>query len=372
MTQLQVFRRSALEDSDCLYRFNEVHQKGVDDSSDYALRGQAFAHIKHLYILALVAGKTPQDQDLAQRAFVQGIAEHQTPQRLIPELNELWTRHSEAFALDLERYVTSEERQVGEAVSFTPDLVYAHPTELEVVDDKTYWVTLTEADVKETYQARFYGWQAMQRWPNFPSYRITFYFVRFNRTTSVVFTKAEIEQMEIEVQADIARVKHAQTTNSYPAVVGPACRYCELKCPMADREMVLPVRFTAEQATQIGQLLVPAEKKMKAVKKAFKQHCVANGPVQVGRDTIWGNWPVTERKYPLDVVLRTLAQRNIMGAFEKEGLTVSHSALSKLFKQFPALSDDLREFCQEKTTYRFSLKKVDPNEKPFGDGEGDE
>jgi hypothetical protein len=372
MTQLQVFRRSALEDADCLYRFNEVHQKGVDDSSDYALRGQAFAHIKHLYILALVAAGTPQDQDLAMRAFVQGIAEHQTPQRLIPELRELWVRHAEFFALDLERYVTSEERQVGDGVSFAPDLVYAHPGELEIKDDKTYWVVLTEAEIKDTYQARFYGWQAMKRWPNFPSYRITFVFVRFNKATSVKFTVAELEQMEIEVQADVARIRYAQETNTYPAHVGPACRYCELKCPLADREMVLPVRFDTATALQVGTLLVPAEKKMKAIKKAFKQHCVANGPVKVGKDTVWGNWPVTERKYPLDVVLRVLGQRNIMGAFEKEGLTVSHSALAKLFKQFPALVDDLAEVLQEKTTYRFGLKKIDPNEKPFGDGDGEE
>lgn len=369
MTQLQVFRRSALEDADCLYRFNEVHQKGVDDSSDFALRGQAFAHIKHLYILALVAAGTPQDQDLSQRAFVQGIAEHQTPQRLLPELNELWTRHAEAFALDLERYVTSEERQVGEGVSFTPDLVYAHPGELEVKDDKTYWVTLTEDEVRSTYQARFYGWQAMKRWPNFPKYRITFVFVRFNRATSVVFTTAELEQMELEVQADVARIKHAQATNSYPAIVGPACRYCELKCPMADREMVLPVRFTPEVAAQVGAMMVPAEKRLKAIKKAFKAHCVANGPVKVGRDVVWGNWPVTERKYPIDQVLKVLAARNIMGAFEQEGHTLSQSALGKLFKRFPQLADDLKEFVQEKTTYRFGLKKVDPDAKPY-DGEG--
>lgn len=368
---LQILRRSALEDSDCLFRFNEVHQKGVDDSSDFALRGQAFAHIQHLYVLSLVAAHTPQDLDLAMRAFVQGIAEHQTPQRLIPELRELWVRYAEYFALDLDRYVTSEERQVGDGLSFTPDLVYAHPGELEIVDQKTYWVTLTEAEVKDTYQARFYGWQAMKRWPNFPSYRITFVFVRFNKATSVQYTVAELEQMELEVQADVARIRHAQETQSYPAVVGPACRYCELKCPIADRQMVMPVRFTPEAAQQVGTMLVPAEKTLKAIKKAFKAHCVANGPIKVGRDTVWGNWPVEERKYPLDQVLKVLAARNIMGAFEEEGHTVSHSALAKLFKQFPALFDDLKEYCQQKTTYRFGLKKVDPNEKPFSDG-GDE
>ena len=369
MTQaLTIYRRSALEDSACLHRFNEVHRKGVDDSSDYAIRGQAFAHIKHLYILALLNAGTPQDFDLAQQAFVQGIAEHQTPNRLIPELRELWIRHAEKFALDLDRYLTSEERQVGDEVSFTPDLVYAHPTEIEIKDDKTYWVVLSEDEVKATYQARFYVWQAMQRWPNFASYRITFEFVRFNKATSVTFTKGEIDQMELEVKADMARIRHAEATGSWPAAVGPACRYCELRCPIADQEQVMPVRVTPPAAKLLATWLIPADKKFKALKKTLKAWCVANGPLEVEGGMVWGNWPYTERKYPLATVLEILKARNILGVFEgTDGATLSHSALKKLFAQFPALLDELKPYAQEKTKYRFAAKH--PSDIEDGDGE---
>ena len=40
---LTVYRRSELEGADCLHRYRKVWIEGVDDNSDYAMRGQAFA-----------------------------------------------------------------------------------------------------------------------------------------------------------------------------------------------------------------------------------------------------------------------------------------------------------------------------------------
>ena len=365
---LTVYRQSALADSDCLFRFNEIHRKGVDDSGDYALRGQAFAHWKHLYILRLVEKGLPADAEEAMAAFVEAIATHQTPQRLIPELRELCFRHAEVFTLDLEHYVTSEERTEGDGVTWAADLIYARPAGLEIVDDKSYWVCLTEEEVRQTYQARFYAWRAMRKYPNFPEYRVTFVFVRFNRVASVVFTPAEIDAMELEVRADIARIREAERINQWPAVVGPSCRFCELKCPVADRQMMMPVRLNAEQAQGAGEWLIPAEKAIKSIKKALKAYVAANGPIDVN-GVEWANRPVLERKYPIQDLMAILQKRNLMGAFDapdvKGSMTISHSALAKLFRQFPMLLDDLAGCVQEKTSYRFSAKK------PGADEEGE-
>ncbi len=362
-TALTVYRQSALKDSDCLYRVKAVWKDGVEDSSDFALIGQAFHLIKHLYVSRLIQKKTPQDLDEALAAFVEGIAQHQTPNRLIPELREMWVRHTEVFALDVDRIAALEYQIVLGRLSGTLDLVYAHPTELEVVDDKTFWTMLTDDEVKNSFQARVYTLLARAHFPGFHTYRFTFAFVRFNKVSSVVFTQADLDQVELEANAAIARIEEAERTGSWPANVGPSCRYCQLKCPIADQEQMLPVRFLPAQAQQVAAWLIPAEKKMSALKKALKQYCVANGPVVVN-GLEWANRPVQERKYPLGVVLEILKARNILGVFEStDGATISYSALSKLFRQFPALEIELQAYVQSKVSYRFSAKK------PGDDGE---
>jgi hypothetical protein len=63
----------------------------------------------------------------------------------------------------------------------------------------------------------------------------------------------------------------------------------------------------------------------------------------------------------------------VMGAFEDAAareLTISHSALAKLFKAYPGLEDDLKGVVQSKTTFRFSAKQpVNPDAPQIGDGD---
>ena len=362
---LTVYRRSELEDSDCLFRVNKIWREGIEDSSDYSIRGQAFAHIKHLYILRLVAKQIEADEEEANAAFIQGIAEHQTPLRLLPELRELWMRHTaNAFTLDLERYVTSEERQQGDGLSWSPDLVYAHGDELEILDDKSWWSMFTEEEARQSFQGRFYVWQARQRWKNFARYRMTFVFIRFNKVVSVVYSQADLDAVELEVRAAVARRQHAEQTNQWPAVAGPSCRFCELACPIADTPVTMPIRLTAEQAPRVAAWVLTADKALKSAKKTLKAHSAAYGAISVG-GVEFANRPVMQRSYPLDAVLEVLKKRSLMGAFEEsamQGLTVSQSALSKLFKAYPGLIDDLAPYVQEKQTFRFAAKQAGGDE----------
>ena len=359
---LTVYRRSQLEDTDCLFRWNAVYNHGVDDSSDYSLRGQAFAAIKHSYIQRLVEKGLPADSEEALAAFVEGIAEHQTPAHLIPELRELWMRHAEVFALDLDRYLAAEERNISDGISWAPDLVYAHPTELEVVDDKTYYIQWTEAEIRASFQARIYMRAAMQRWPGFRSYRFTMNFVRFNKVASVVFSPSELDVVDPEAEASRARLEHAKATNSWPAVAGPSCRYCELQCPLVQMPERMPIRLTSlEEASKVAALVLVADKAVKSLKKTLKAYCAANGPVPVG-DVVFDNRPVESASYPIADVLKVLNSVGAMGAFEQEGLTLSRSALSKLFRQFPDLVDMLEPYKKGKTTFRFGGQRPGEDE----------
>lgn len=393
MTQaLTVYRRSELEGSDCLHRYRKIWIDGVDDNSDYAVRGQAFAAIKHRYLERLVAAQLTQDEEESHAAFSEGIAASRCPDRLIPEVRELWDRHAENFELRLDLFVAAEEKQLpvlclncrmdwyvadirttnnhcpscGSAnielrpFSFTPDLVLAHPdtNTLEIVDDKTFFVALTPAQAQASFQGRFYTRYGMARWPGFAFYRFTFNFVRLGSQASVTYTPDDLSRLDREVKAAVAKIEEAKRSDHWPASAGPSCTYCELKCPLADNPAIVPKRFTEmEQASVIAAWILATQQRVKVAKKALKAYCALNGAVDV-QGVEFDNRPVLQRTYPIDKVLSILRDRNVLGAFDDEaGLTVSHSALSKLFKSFPQLESDLLPHQSSKTTYRFSAAK---------------
>ena len=391
---LTVYRRSELEGADCLYRYRKVWIEGVDDSSDYALRGQAFAAIKHNYLDRLVAHQLSSDEEEARAAFTEGIAQSRCPDRLIPEVRELWDRHAERFELPLDRFVTAEEKRLpilctackrdwyvaevktagdvcpscgSDALElrpfdFTPDLVLAHPegNVLEIVDDKTFFVALTESQAKASFQGRFYVRFGMARWPGFSTYRFTFNFVRLGSTVSVDYTSDDLDRLEREVNASVAKIEHAKAEDYWPATAGPSCTYCELKCPIADHPAVVPKRFTAlDQAQAVGNWILATETHLKGAKKALKAYCAANGAVDIN-GVEFDNRPVLQRSYPLEDAMRILKEANIAGACDQDntgGLTLSHSALKALMKRFPTLEKELLPFQMTKTTYRFTARK---------------
>ena len=365
---LRVYRRSELEaikptidSAGCLYRYDQIWNKGVDDSSDVALVGIAFAAIKHRYILSLVDQQLSQDFELSRTAFVDGVASVQTPSRLLPEVRTLWDFHAEAFELPLERFVAAEERGTAGDVGFTPDLVLAHPerNELEIIDDKSGWhPPMTEDQLRGLFQARVYSRYALDRWPNFTSYRFTLHAVRFRKSVSVVFPPSELDAVEVEVRGAIAVIQEAHRTGQWPATAGPSCHFCELACPLVDQAITWPKRLTVEQISQLGAWLLVAEKQLRSAKKLMKDSCAVYGPCVVN-GMEWANRPSVSKAYPIDALIDVLKVRGVMGAFEgaaAQELTISHSALAKLFKVYPGLEDDLRSVAKEKTTYRFSAK----------------
>lgn len=360
MEALQVYRRSELEaiSSGCMLRYKRIWIDGVDDSSDPALLGIGFAAIKHRYLVALVDNKVPQDADLAEAAYVAGVADAKTPSRLLPELHDLWRFHAEKFELPLEKYVVSEERGQTGQVGWAPDLVLAHAVEniLEVVDDKSGWQPpVSEAEVRVLFQARVYARYARDRWPGFSRYRFTIHAVRFNTSTTVEFTNEELDRVDTEVAAAIAAIERAVAEDHWPAVPGPACHFCTLACPVADQQLTLPKRLTLQQFEALGGWLLVADKQLKAMKKLMKANVAEFGPCNVN-GVVWDNRPVVSRAYPVRPVVNLMDRIAAVGGFdavEGEGLTLSHSALKGLFKKFPRVESELQDVVKTKTSYRF-------------------
>lgn len=353
MPTLTVFRRTALSDAACLYRFDQVHQQGVIDTSDAALRGQAFAAVKHRYLELLLDAELSSCPDLAAKAFMEGVATHQTPSHLIPEVSDLWRRHAEVFELLLDRYVTHEERiQVG-AVSYAPDLVYAHTETLETVDDKSHWSAMSEEDLRGDYQARFYSAAARHRWPGFDRYRFTLNYVRLQQQRSVVFLPSELDQIDLEIAADVARVQQAQETGSYPASVGPACEYCSLKCPIADQPMLNPSRVVSgEQAESLLAWLTTSKKLTASVQKGLREWAKVNGPI--GPDQ-FGMWPTEAISFPIDAVLSALGEANALGALD--GMQLTTANVNRIIASLPLVAAKLEPTKNTKIGYKFGPRK---------------
>ncbi len=360
MSPLPVLRRSAIQTAKaCLYRYHQIWDLNVPDHSDPSLRGIGFHSCAHRYIQRLVDCQLPADEEEAKMAFIEGVAAALTPAHLVEEVREIYMKWAELFSLDVECFVAAEEHQMGKnQQTFTPDLVYARPTGVEIIDFKTFWQPLTEVQVRHDWQARWYMYNAMRIWPNFPKYSFIHSYVRFGVQIRADFEPSDLATFADEVSAIAATITEAQERNEWPATAGTECAFCQLKCPLTDHPAILPKRFTLpQQAEMIGAWVLTVEGQLRAAKKALKGYCAANGAVDVN-GVEFDNRPVQQRSYPIDSVLKVLRDRNILGAFDNEsGLTISHSALAKLMKAFPQLEIDLLPFQNSKTTYRFSALK---------------
>lgn len=358
---LPVLRRSAIQTAkSCLFRYKAHWVDGVPDQNDFSLRGIGFHSCAHRYIVRLVEAKLPADAEEAKVAFTEGIAMALTPAKIVPEVHDIFMKWAENFGLDLQWFMAAEEHQVGRdnQQTFTPDLVYARPDGLEIVDFKTYWAGMTEVQIRNDFQTKFYVYNAMRIWPHFPKYAFTHSYVRFGTSVRVEFQPSDLSDFAEEVEAVAATIEEATERGEWPATAGTECAFCSLKCPLVDSPVLVPKRFTLpEQATLIAGWILATEQRVKVAKKALKAYCAAEGAVDV-QGVEFDNRPVLQRSYPVDKVLDVLKARNVMGAFDNEaGLTISHSALSRLFKSFPQLEDDLRPYQSSRTSYRFSAKK---------------
>ena len=357
-TLIPILRRSAYQSAkSCLHRYKAIWIDGVPDDNEYSLRGIAFHSAAHRYVRRLYEKQLPADSEEARLAFIEGVGEALTPAPLVPEVKALFDRWAQHFQLDLEAYVGAEEHQRTDlGHGFQADLVYARPHELELIDFKTYYAALTETQLRDEWQARWYMFAARKVWKNFPAYRFTHSYVRLGRLTSVVFEEHELDGFVDEVAAISKVIEEATARNEWPATPGDECRFCQLACPAVDDLAVTPKRLP-DRATAIkaAQLILAGDRMLKVAKGALKAYCATEGTVSVnGMD--FANRPSESVSYPISEVLRVLTERGRMGAFESEDLTLSRSALAKLFKAYPQLEEDLSSVARSKTTYRFAAR----------------
>lgn len=349
-------RRSALEAFDgCPHRYNQIYNKGAEDKGDEANRGIAFHEIAFRYIDRLAKAKTPTDAEELSLAITEGIALSACPTALLDEVNELAQRWGQTFELNLDAYLTAEERQESERFTWIPDLVYVRPTHVEILDWKTFYRGYTEAQARKEFQARFYLSQALEIWPGFPEYWFTFVFVRLNSRVTIKVKPDEIESWKPQIEGILAGLEGAEQAGNWPAVPGSHCGLCRLACPIVDNPARLPVRLTsdAERDTAAGEILV-LEQRLKGLKKCVGAWCSKEGPF-VFNGQAFAHTATETVTYPAADALKALAK---YGA-DVSGVILSKTGIGKVLK---TLGNDahaaLSTLAFTKSGWRFGHKKA--------------
>jgi hypothetical protein len=307
----RTYSRTALETFECPHRFKEIHENGCPDTGPEALRGQGFHEAAGRYILKLAEAGEDHSLDLAKEALSEALARVPLSETLMVEVTWLFWKWAEPFRLNLDTFYGAEEKQTGGGLTWMPDLVEAMPGVLRIWDWKTYYVALTEEQAKEEFQTKFYLWRAMRQWPGFDHYRMRYAFVRLSVEVEVELTVAELEAFEERVTSILAAIERSRQTGYWPAVPGKHCRFCRLKCPIADVPVARPLRVTSkEEAEQIAAQLLVREKDVKELRDVLRGWCTESGPVNVG-DMQLGLEPRTSTKFRLAEVLEVLTNHGM-------------------------------------------------------------
>lgn len=319
-----VRRRSAIEAFGCPFRYQRIYQDGVDDTGDEALRGRAFHLVGLVYVLMLVAAGERSDHEIAQKAFAEGMRQIDIPDHLRDDVRRLFVGWTERFELDTGAFLAAEELVSQGARQFQADLVYARPGELEIVDWKSYFKGLTDAQARKELQPKWYLVEAKRTWPGFARYRFTYDFVRLGFQVSIVFTADEVDALEPEVQSAIDQVERAEASGEFPALPGSHCGLCKLVCPVVDDALasgdtVAARVVDAAQARAVAGQILAMERRLKLLRKALGSYCSLEGPVVVGGQEFAHTAGLTVR-YPAAPAL---------AAIEDAGLSTARATLSK-------------------------------------------
>jgi len=374
MTTVPLMSRSALEAAQCGWRYRAIYVQGMKDDSSFSIRGTTLHAVHKHYVRRLALTGMQADHEEAQAAFQAGVAEVGTPPDLIPECFEIWTRYAQKFQLDLAAYHSAEVRvkrsDADVPYTFIPDMVYAHAQAdvLEVVDLKSYYVACSDAQARELFQTRMYVWCAMQEFPGFRTYRMTYSFMRLNKFASADFAVESFGELDEQIRAAEASRRRRHETDDWTALPGEQCAFCHLRCPVMDDPDRSHVRvLTPESFEDVAGSKIVLEKKLRAMTKAVKGFSTVKGPVTVNGET-FGFFVTQSVSYDAGKVADAIRE---MG--EEPSFRVSANSLKADLKRLPALAAELVDclpITKEKPRYAHrSLKSTLKTARPLEDGE---
>lgn len=376
-----VWRRSALEAARCLYRYHHVYNLGVDESSDPNRRGRAFHAAAEAYIKKLIALKVTADIDLAREAFTDALEAELLPSHLIGETEQLFFRWAESFELDLDAVLVVDDRieteLEGELFTWAPDLVYARDGGIDIWDWKTHFAAHTESQARFDFQAVWYLLMARIQWPGFRRYRFFFRYTRIGLTVpadGVELLDEDEAAAERRILGAVAVVQEARRRDEWPAMAGPHCQFCRLKCPIAEQSGTMPLRVDGEADLEaLANEWIAIGRRFDQIGALLKNYVSVDGPFQA-LGMRFDMKPIEKATYPVDEVLAVLDHHGV--EFPPDA-HFSRKGLGDLVKEkkYPAVARDLLSCRKTRTDFRFEARKagevdlVEPenDDRPSGD-----
>jgi hypothetical protein len=358
--------------SECPYAFSQKYELGIPEpATDPLLTGQLMASTLERYLAHCAEQKVPTDITALRSIARQTYAEQSSgiPLTALDEVLEICDRYAVSHSLDLDHLIGVEVwlpprpqtlQIAGRNVLGKVDELYMDDEGrlATIRDAKTNWAVWSEEDTRKKLQARVYPILVAHAFPEVEEVEITFDFVRWGMERSVRWSRAEIDEETLNIEALIMAM---QRPGKRPAVPGARCTYCAYtqRCPTfksmkADGTSFTPA--TPEQAVAVAAEITVLEPAIAQRRKALRDWANQRGPVSV-HGLEYGYF---EHDTPTidPLAFFEWAKKNDKDPFDY--LKVGTTELRKLLKKHPGLED----LVGHETETKFDARKPEPEGQP--------
>lgn len=244
------------------------------------------------------------------RDFAEGyLADH--PEYVLPEherdaLRLMAWNWGEGTTLDLEHIVGNEVgvtmELAGWLIRCRIDLVYRFPDHIGVRDYKTSLAMVSDEDVQQSFQGKFYSLLCLEGTPEdggtplggglndtnfdlvYPRYRDDEH--GFLKSRTAAFDRKDLQDFKATLVDILTRVERSYDQQDWPAVDGSHCGTCAAQalCPIKPDLKELPVIDTLADAEEAASDLYALDRQKTRLQKGVREFVSNNGPVYFGTD----------------------------------------------------------------------------------------
>ena len=187
-----------------------------------------------------------------------------------------------ATIVDLEEQY--EAQVAGLIITGRPDLIRIEDDVAKIRDYKTAWAVPPEADIKSSFQGRWYALIVFKAYPQVDRVEVEFDHVRWGEDpVTAVYERRELADLEGFVATVLERIKLARERDEWKATPGSQCTICPAAhlCPIPKAERDEGSIESPEAAQAVAEWLVATEALTGKVKGALKAWINENEPIVV-------------------------------------------------------------------------------------------
>ena len=283
--------------SECPFAFSQKYELGIPEpATDPLLTGQLMALTLERYLTHCATEKVATDitaiRSIARQTYAEaGVG---IPLTALDEVLEICDRYALAHALDLDHLIGVEVwlpprpqtlEIAGRNVLGKVDELYMDDEGrvATIRDAKTNWSVWSEEDTRKKLQAKVYPILVAHAFPEIEEVEVVFDFVRWGMERTVRWSRAEIDEETLNIEALIMAM---QRPGKRPAVPGSRCSYCAYtqRCPTfksmkADGTSFTPISL--DDAVAVASEITVLEPAIAQRRKAIREWANERGPVPV-------------------------------------------------------------------------------------------